>query len=312
MASANKKNGLLELFRFLFSVWVAYYHGFFPILSDKFSGVNISVDFFFLLTGLFFLKSVEKYREKPYFKSVSSILWGRSKRLIIPLAIAALSVLLCNIIFPMDFGFNWPLSFLWFFAAQYLLLALYFLLYKKIKSRLAFNIVMVVIILISMSTFRLLEVRNFDIPLRTPAMLALGILLSQIPKLQIKAKKPSTAKKCTVLVNALGFAASTALLIYLAYLPKFEVWRLHLMCLIICPAVIYFASSLPVHGKFFNLLGELSLYLYLAQCPIILHHYGVSRDTRDQFPLYCVCIVAMFLINRIALTLINKKKTKKA
>ena len=293
MVTAYKKNGLLELFRFLFSVWVAYYHGFFPVLSDKFSGVNISVDFFFLLTGLFFLKSVEKYREKPYFKSVGSILWGRSKRLIIPLIIAAL-------------------SFLWFFAAQYVLLALYFLLYKKIKSRLAFNVVMVIIILISMSTFKLLEVRNFDIPLRTPAMLALGILISQIPKLEIKAKDPSAAKKCTLLVNALGFAVSTAVLIYLAYLPKFEVWRLHLMCLVICPAVIYFASALPVYGKFFDFLGELSLYLYLAQCPIILHHYGVSRDTRDQFPLYCVCIVVMFLINKIALSIIHSKKYKKA
>ena len=36
------KNGLVELFRFLCSVWVAYFHGFFPILSNKFDGVNIS------------------------------------------------------------------------------------------------------------------------------------------------------------------------------------------------------------------------------------------------------------------------------
>ena len=50
----TNKNGLVELFRFLCSLWVAYFHGFSPILSDKFDGVNISIDFFFMVSGLFF------------------------------------------------------------------------------------------------------------------------------------------------------------------------------------------------------------------------------------------------------------------
>ena len=303
MVTAFKKNGLIELFRFLCSVWVAYYHGFFPILSDKFAGVNVSVDFFFLITGIFFLKSVEKFKDKPYFKGVRAMLWGRTRRFAILLAISAMSVLLCNILFPMDLGFNWPLSFLWFFAAQYLLLALYFLLYKKSKSMVSFNVVLVIIVLISMSLFKL-GYRNLDIPLRTPAMLAIGILISQIPKLQIKAKEPSVAKKLTILVNALGFAASSAAFVYLAYLPGYAVWKLHLLCCIICPAVIYFATALPVYGKFFDFLGEFSLYIYLGQCPILLHHYAVSRDTRDQFPLLCIVAVLMFIIYR----LVNRKK----
>ena len=56
-----RQNGMIELIRFLCSVWVAYYHGFFPVLSDKFGGVNVSVDIFFMITGFFFLKSMEKY-----------------------------------------------------------------------------------------------------------------------------------------------------------------------------------------------------------------------------------------------------------
>jgi peptidoglycan/LPS O-acetylase OafA/YrhL len=113
---ASSKNGLIELFRFLCSVWVAYFHGFFPVLSDKFNGENISVDFFFMVTGLFFLKSVEKYIEKPLGEGVLFLSWGKVKRFAVPLAIAALSILYCNIAFPLEFnGFNWPLSFLWFF-----------------------------------------------------------------------------------------------------------------------------------------------------------------------------------------------------
>ena len=126
------KNGLIELFRFLCSVWVAYFHGFFPVLSDKFNGENISVDFFFMVSGFFFLKSMEKYKERPISEGVISIFWGRTKRFIVPLAIAALSVLCCNIMFPMDFGFNWPLSFLWFFAGQFVYLTLFYFLIRSL------------------------------------------------------------------------------------------------------------------------------------------------------------------------------------
>jgi peptidoglycan/LPS O-acetylase OafA/YrhL len=117
----SSKNGLVELFRFLCSVWVAYFHGFFFILSDKFDGVNISIDFFFMVSGLFFLKSMEKYKEKPFLEGIKHISFGKVKGCIWPLLIAALSVLRCNIIFERELNkFNWPLRFLWFFVAQFI------------------------------------------------------------------------------------------------------------------------------------------------------------------------------------------------
>ena len=131
---ATNKSGLVELFRFLCSVWVAYFHGFFPILGDEFSGVNISIDFFFMVSGLFFLKSMEKFREKSLLEGFKHITWGKTKGFIVPLGLAALSILSCNIIFELEFNkFNWPLSFLWFFVAQFTYLSLFYLLFKKIK-----------------------------------------------------------------------------------------------------------------------------------------------------------------------------------
>ena len=297
------KNGLIELFRFLCSVWVAYFHGFSPILSDKFGGVNVSVDFFFLVSGFFFLKSIEKYRDRPYLEGVRFIFWGRTKRFIVPLAIAALSILYCNIMFELEFnGFNWPFSFLWFFAAQFVFLSLFYLLYKNVK-RSTFNIVCVVVICIFMSLFRL-GTKQLDIPCRGPAMLALGMLISQIPKIKIKLDDEAKAEKLSLVINAFGFGISAIVFFYLAYLPEYTIWNLHLFTCVVCPSLIYFASALPVYSKFLNLLGEISVFIYLAQCPILIHHYYVSRDTRDQFPLFCVCIVGMFIINRI----VNKKK----
>jgi peptidoglycan/LPS O-acetylase OafA/YrhL len=311
----TNKNGLIELFRFFCSVWVAYFHGFSPILSDKFNGVNISVDFFFMVSGFFFLKSIEKYRERPYAEGVRFIFWGRTKRFIVPLIIAALSVLYCNIAFELEFnGFNWPFSFLWFFAAQFVFLSLFYLLLKKTKNITSFNIACVIIICIFMSLFRLLfkvGAKQIDIPARGPAMLALGMLISQIPKINIKLKDNAKSEKINLIVNAVGFAISAIAFVYLAYLPGFATWKLHLFTCVVCPSLVYFASALPVRSRFLNLLGELSVFIYLAQCPILIHHYYVSRDTRDQFPLFCVCIIAMFVINRVINKAINKKKVIK-
>ena len=304
MATKSNKNGLIELFRFLCSVWVAYFHGFFPVLSDKFNGVNTAVGFFFVLSGYFFLKSMDKYRERPLVEGITFIFWGRTKRFIIPLILAALSILYCNIVFPWELnGFNWPFSFLWFFAAQFVFLSLFFLVYRKTKRLLTFHIFCVIVICISMSAFRVLT-KEIDRVARGPAMVAIGMLLSQVPKIEIRGRDGEKSEKLTLLVNAIGFAVSAIAYIYLAYLPGYEIWKLHLLGGLVGPAVLYFATTLPVRSKFLDFLGEFSVFIYLAQCPILLHHFYVSRDTREQFPLLCLCAVAMFVLNRV----INKKK----
>ena len=304
----SSKNGLVELFRFLCSLWVAYYHGFSPILSNKFDGVNISVDFFFMVSGLFFLRSIEKYMEKPINEGIRFIFWGRTKRFIVPLAIAALSILLCNIIFPLDFGgFNWPLSFLWFFAAQFVYLTVFYLILKKVKKRSIFNVACVVIVCLCMSLCIFMNEsfeRQFDRVFRGPAMLALGMLVSQIPKINIKLKDSVKATRINLLLNVVGFAISAVAFAYLAYLPEYTTFKAHLFTCLICPALLYFATAVPVRSKFLDFLGEISIFIYLAQCPILIHHYAVSQNTKDQFPLFCVCIVALFVINRI----VNHKK----
>lgn len=304
MAVQNNKNGLLELIRFLCALWVAYFHGFSPVLTDNFRGVVVPVEMFFIISGYFFLKSLEKYKEKPLGKGMLLLFWDRIKRFIVPLVLAALSVLYCNIAFAWEFnGFNWPFSFLWFFAAQFVFMSLFFLLARKSKGRRAFNIACGVIICISMSLHSVLSI-EMDRVARSPAAIAIGILLSQLPK--IKAGKLSAA------INAIGLAVSAAAFVYLAWLPGYAVWRLHLLICMVGPAVIYFAAALPVRSKFLSFLGECSIFIYLAQCPVLLHHYYVSRDTRDQFPLLCICAVGMFVLNRMINKIGSTEKSKPA
>ena len=297
------KNGLIELFRFLCSLWVAYYHGFSPVLSEKFGGVNISVDFFLMLSGFFFLKSIEKYRERPFLEGAKFIFFGRTKRFIVPLIIAALSVLTCNIVFKMDLSFNWPFSFLWFFAAQFTFLSLFYLIYKNVKKRSTFNIVCGIAICISLSLF-LLGLKGFDIFFRSPGMLAMGMLLSQVPKINISLNDEQKAEKIRLTLNAIGFAISAIAFLYLAYLPGYTIFRLHFFICIVCTSLIYFATELPVRSKLLNFLGEFSVFVYLAQCPLLLNYYASDKTTREVFPWLCVYAVALFILNRI----INKTK----
>ena len=150
--------------------------------------------------------------------------------------------------------------------------------------------------------------RQFDRVFRAPAMLALGILISQIPKISIKLKNEKKAKVISLLMNAFGFAISAVGFIYLAYLPGYSTLKAHFFTCIVCPALLYFATALPVHSKLLNLLGEISIFIYLAQCPILLHYYGGTGNTKDQFVWLCVYATGLFAINRIINYIISKKR----
>lgn len=310
--TASNKNGIVELFRFLCSIWVAYYHGFFPILSDKFDGVNISVDFFFMVSGLFFLKSIEKYKEKPFIEGVRYITIGKTKGFIVPLIIAALSILGCNIIFELDFGgFNWPLSFLWFFAAQFTFLTVYYLILKNVKKLWVFNLICFGIILLSMSLCIFMSLsfaRQFDRVFRVPAMLGLGMLLSQVPKVKLNLNDKVKAEKISLLLNIFGFIVSAGAFLYFAYLPGYTVGKAHLFTCIICPVFLYFATAIPVKGKFFDFLGECSIFIYLAQCPILFHYYAGTQVSTDYFSWLCFYAVALFILNRVINAIKQKRK----
>jgi hypothetical protein len=308
LKKVSNKNGLVELFRFLCSVWVAYFHGFFFILSDKFDGVNISIDFFFMVSGLFFLKSMEKYKEKSFLEGTKFIFWNKIKGFVVPLIIAALSVLCCNILFEFEFNkFNWPLSFLWFFLAQFVYLSIFYLLFKKIQRRSIFNLACVLIVCFSMS-FVLFKNETIYRVARGLAMISFGIFVSQIPKIKIKLKNEATSEKLGLIINVLGFVMAAIAFVYLAYLPGYTIWKLYIFTCVVCTSLLYFATALPVRSKFLNLLGEISIFIYLAQCPILLHYYGGIRNTTDQFPWLCFYAVVLFVINRIVNTIIKRRK----
>ena len=77
----KKRNSLVELYRFLFAMWVVYYHGYFFLPKDShFSGGYIAVDFFFILTGFFVMGLIKKESEKPFFKGILNVAWKKEQK----------------------------------------------------------------------------------------------------------------------------------------------------------------------------------------------------------------------------------------
>ena len=89
----NSRNSLLELYRFLFSIWVVWYHGFFVFKNQFFNHGYIAVEFFFILSGFYILKSIEKHKHQPFFRGLCQLLWKRMKSLGLAFCIGIIFVL---------------------------------------------------------------------------------------------------------------------------------------------------------------------------------------------------------------------------
>ncbi len=101
----NQRSTCLEVLRVVFALWVVYYHSF---LCTEFSGGYfnsgfLSVDFFFILSGLFFVKSFTKYENneklnKRWDKGFFKVLWDKVKSLSIAFPIGMIFVLWYQIV----------------------------------------------------------------------------------------------------------------------------------------------------------------------------------------------------------------------
>ena len=62
MSKTKQRYGLLDIYRFLLGFWVMFHHNFFflEVRHDIFSKAQLSVDFFFVISGYFLLRSIQK------------------------------------------------------------------------------------------------------------------------------------------------------------------------------------------------------------------------------------------------------------
>lgn len=294
-----KRNSLLELYRFLFAMWVVYYHGYFVIVNRYFNNGYIAVEFFFILSGFFLIKSINKYIDKPFFKGLWGFLWKRIKALGLPMIIGSIFVVWYMFI---EGKFNY-FGFLWYVPFMLLAFILMFLLKKYIKNE---KIFVSIVFVMALVCYLLLYIPVFkgEAELRAIGGVSLGVLLSYIPKIKLKVKRFD--------FNWLITAVLCALTVLLAFLPKPNMICEYLLIFLLMPALIYFTNNLEVNCKFLNFLGSISFGLYAYQCVIRVLNYYVPLERYWLF----MILVGLVLIDRLIVYLFNlfrrKRRLRKA
>ena len=294
----KSRNSIIELMRFLAALWVVYYHDMFFVANNTsahFSDGKISVDFFFMLSGLFFLKSYSHYKEKCVAKNFLAFSSKRLKAMGVALPIGLAFSTIYFVISPTNnYGTNFIFGYLWFIPAMYVALLFYFLVLKIKNEKAQVLIILSVVIACYILSFIIRQARIFS----AFAGIGLGILISKIQNIPLfENNKTLSAILSFVLI---------ALCILFAYLPKTHLWVELTLIFVMFPAFLYLSKHFTISIPIFNHLGKLSFGMYAMQ--------SVARVFRDCniltdnivlcsiiFALAVLCMLADNLLAKVAL-----------
>lgn len=299
IAVKRGKNSIVELLRFLFSLWVLYFHDYVPYRNNMFSDGKLAVEFFFVLSGFYLVRSMKKYDSQPVLKGLGAFLKQRFKSLSAVFIIGEIFVLIYSLGF--DFSYNFMFGYLWYVRDLFIAMAFFFILRRVLKKDGLFY--STVAILSIFSIFISGKIPGFaEWPggaLRALAAMPLGMLFALIPRL------PKTAGG--KLASVLGFIAVGALTLSIVAAPDKTQLMLYILVIAGYPALLYFANQIDISVGFLNWLGTLSFPIYAFQCILrVIEQFGVENPTH-----HFVIITALVLSYSAITTVVSKQKSRK-
>lgn len=299
----NKRNSLIELYRFLFALNVVIGHGLFPVDIEYFGPDRASVEFFFVLSGFLFCKSLDKYEGMSLLPAVKGMLISKIKPILIPTIIG----IVCNIILNYITKYN-PFKvfrYLWYIPAMLAAFLLYTILRVLIKNEKKFWIIVGTICLIAtLLRFSGNETLFFFDFIRSAIAVSLGMLVARIPKFEVKRKIV-----WWIALVPVAFAIFYIVFHKLATVAWFGGFMgiEAILNLILYPALVYITFNIDFHFSIFNYLGALSFGIYAFQCPArLIDAIGVPSRW-IPFALIFVLAIGEDAIKRIIKHFRNKK-----
>ena len=273
----TSRNSLIELYRFLFALWIVWYHGYFIIKNQYFDDGYIAVEFFFILSGFHFLKTLDKYKDKALAVGLVQMIWSKIKPLGMAFIIGVVFVIWQEILEdgPALFGY------LWYIPIMLLSFIIIYLLHRLIKSKPLFILVISGITICSYLILYIPLAEKLGVA-RGLGAVSLGILLSYVPKFELKVGRINY----NWIITAFIFGAVG----YLSFLPKDNLVCEYLLVFLLMPMLIYFTSTLKVNSKLLNFLGRISFPLYAYQCVL-----RVIREITDM-PRYRLLVILLCLV----------------
>ena len=298
----KKRNSLIELYRFLFALNVVKSHSFFPEGIKYFSPGRVSVEFFFILSGFLFVRTLDKLLDAPLKMGVPSLLISKLKPLGIPLIIGLLSNIVYNIVSKDYLSGVW--GYLWYVESMMIVFVAYLILRKLIKSDGAFYYVVLGIFVVA-TLMRFSGVFYSWGHVRAAESISLGMLLARVPQLNIRRKWIGWVLLAPI--------AAACFLVVCFHLGNVEWWggfmgvELILDC-ILYPALIYLTFNVKLESRVLNYLGSLSFGLYAFQCPMDLARL-LGLENRY---ILLGSIVALAIAENLIKRILQKRKNKAA
>jgi peptidoglycan/LPS O-acetylase OafA/YrhL len=276
----NGKNGIIELFRFLFAIWVVYFHGWLGVDGELFADGYISVEFFFILSGFYLFKSFARVDDKPFFAGWWQFFKKRVCAIGLPLAISFAFLIWYKLAF--SFKIANLFVYMWFVPYMFVAFFVAYALRRLIKN----DVALICIFCVFVATFYYVY-WGLGITwgiIRSIPGVSLGILISYI--------KPVVIKVGKINLNAVALALTSVGVFVCAMLPKPDLTLELILCLALFPILVYLLNTVHVKCKPFEFLGALSFSFYAYQMiPLVLYRYFVI----EKF-YYFIIICALSLI----------------
>ena len=272
----KRRNGLLEIYRLILCFWPMYYHHFFFTERDysRFTVAELSVDFFYVLSGFFLIQSMKKNSKESTFMGMLKMMYGRLRPMLFSICFIGGFSLVCVGLFVESDYLNTLFEifkYWWFVLYLVIAVGVFYLLYRLVKNEAVFGVIMLLLSL-SMGIFHYhLAVRGFFIfeftfVARTLGCIALGVLVSYIP--MIKNKR--------LLISIPAVVVLFVALMYHAYSEKS--YNMCIVMIVMFAFLVYFSANISVGGKVFDIMGKLGMriYLYLPFITVI-YYLGITH-----------------------------------
>lgn len=273
----KKRNGLLEIYRFLLCFLPLYYHNFFFWTRDGeiFGLPELAVDFFFMLSGFFLVRSMRKLKEEKLFVGTRKIMFGRLRPMLFSMCFIVVFNAVCVLLFIREDYFDtlFHLFMYWWFVLYLIVgIGIFYLVYRLLRKERIF-IAFLVVLALGMACLHYSVVvegkyiSELVFMTRAFGCLSAGMIISFIPNL----------KKFKRLISIIAVVLLFPTLVYLMY--SFKTFWTCIIMILMFGALTYFSSHISIGGKVFDLIGKLSVRMYLYMSFVtMLRILGLSNN----------------------------------
>lgn len=347
----EQHNGTISIWKFIFCLVIAVFHGklLFPNGNMPiFKGGYIAVEFFFIVSGIYFAKSAlkETKTKKPIGEETVSFIWNKLKKLLPYIVISYIMSItfyqffnsqlsisqkvnsIWNVLLIKEFGFRGFIisSAWWYLTGMYASMFVLYPFIKKYKENFILNVspIIVLVLLGYLSarwghldqSFKVLDGHLSTGMLRAFAEINLGMIVYYINQ---KLKNIEYTKTFRIALTLISEAFLIAVLIIISVISRHSEYD-YVMLAMIATSILIINSGKTIEKKLFS--NKFIFFLEKISMPIFINHqfffiviwrteYFNRFTTTQNVIMYLSSAVVFSIIEYLIISKVQKKEFPK-